>query len=71
MRQSADIANKKVPAAKGAAGVISAADMMQKCDIVITCLPSPAASTAVVSEMLPQMKDGKIWVEMSRMQREW
>lgn len=51
--------------AKGAGGAISAADMMKKCDVVITCLPSPAASTEVVMEMLPHMGDGKIWVEMS------
>ena len=39
--------------------------MMQTCDAVITCLPSPAASAAVLEEMLPQIGPGKIWMEMS------
>jgi 3-hydroxyisobutyrate dehydrogenase len=43
----------------------SPATMMQACDAVITCLPSPAASDVVVSEMLPHMGPGKTWVEMS------
>ncbi len=41
------------------------ARMMQDCDNVITCLPSPAASAAVVARMLPHMSPGKTWVEMS------
>jgi 3-hydroxyisobutyrate dehydrogenase len=32
---------------------------------VITCLPSPAASAAVMDEMLPEMSQGQIWLEMS------
>ena len=43
----------------------SAAQMMRDLDIVITCLPSPAACDAVVSEMIPQAGPGKIWMEMS------
>ena len=39
--------------------------MMRDCDVVITCLPSPAASAAVMDEMLPEVKEGKIWMEMS------
>ena len=35
------------------------------CDAVITCLPSPAASDAVMTEMLPEVGPGKIWMEMS------
>ncbi len=41
------------------------AQIMRECDAVITCLPSPAASAAVVQEMLPQISEGKIWIEMS------
>lgn len=55
-------------AAKIAAGAKdggSAANLMQTCDAVITCLPSPAASAAVMEEMLPHMAPGKIWMEMS------
>ena len=43
----------------------SAANLMQSCDAVITCLPSPAASAAVMDEMLPHVGPGKIWMEMS------
>ena len=39
--------------------------MMRDCDVVITCLPSPAASAAVVAQMLPEIGAGKIWIEMS------
>jgi 3-hydroxyisobutyrate dehydrogenase len=39
--------------------------MMRACDVVITCLPSPAASAAVVEAMLPEMGPGKTWMEMS------
>ena len=38
------------------------ADLMRNCDAVITCLPSPAASAAVMDEMLPEVTDGKIWI---------
>ena len=38
---------------------------MENCDIVITCLPSPTISAAVVDQMLPHVRDGKIWLEMS------
>ena len=38
---------------------------MRLCDVVITCLPSPAASDAVMQEMLPEVRPGKIWMEMS------
>ncbi|KZX94621.1 MULTISPECIES: NAD(P)-dependent oxidoreductase [unclassified Sulfitobacter] len=51
--------------AKGAEAGISPAQMMQDCDAVITCLPSPAASDAVVRQMLPHVTPGKIWMEMS------
>ncbi|MAM24390.1 MAG: 3-hydroxyisobutyrate dehydrogenase [Rhodobacteraceae bacterium] len=51
--------------AKGADAGISPAQMMQDCDAVITCLPSPAASDAVVRQMLSHVTPGKIWMEMS------
>ncbi|MFD0858730.1 NAD(P)-dependent oxidoreductase [Roseovarius aquimarinus] len=50
---------------RGAAAGESPAQMMQTCDAVITCLPSPAASDAVVRQMLPVAGPGKIWMEMS------
>lgn len=51
--------------AKGAKPGQSPAQMMRDCDAVITCLPSPAASDAVMQEMLPEVTEGKIWMEMS------
>ncbi|MGH1413693.1 MAG: NAD(P)-dependent oxidoreductase [Pelagimonas sp.] len=50
---------------KGASNGGSAAQIMRDCDVVITSLPSPAVSDAVLAEMLPNMGPGKIWVEMS------
>ncbi|MGG7644245.1 NAD(P)-dependent oxidoreductase [Rhodovulum sp. YNF3179] len=51
--------------ARGAEDGGTPAAMMRDCDVVITCLPSPAASAAVMDEMLPEMGPGKIWMEMS------
>ncbi|MCR8826027.1 NAD(P)-dependent oxidoreductase [Pseudosulfitobacter koreensis] len=58
-----DLIDLKVAA--GATQGEGPAQMMRACDAVITCLPSPAASAAVVHEMLPEVRAGKIWIEMS------
>ncbi len=53
---------------RGAKAGGSPAAMMQACDAVITCLPSPAASAAVMEAedgLLSTMSTGKIWMEMS------
>jgi 3-hydroxyisobutyrate dehydrogenase len=50
---------------RGAKAGGSAAGMMRDRDVVITCLPSPAACAKVVSEMMPEVGPGKIWMEMS------
>ena len=50
---------------RGAGRTDGPASLMRDCDIVITCLPSPAASAAVMEEMLPEITTGKIWLEMS------
>jgi 3-hydroxyisobutyrate dehydrogenase len=52
-------------AARGAQVAEGPAHLMRDCDVVITCLPSPAASAAVMAEMLPEVGPGKIWLEMS------
>jgi len=52
-------------ALRGATAGVSPARMMADLDVVITCLPSPAACNAVVSEMIPEVGPGKIWLEMS------
>ncbi|MGX9354628.1 NAD(P)-dependent oxidoreductase [Roseobacteraceae bacterium S113] len=51
--------------ARGATDGGSAAGLMRSCDVVVTCLPSPQACEAVLTEMLPEVGDGKIWLEMS------
>lgn len=51
--------------ARGAVAGGSPAAMMRACDAVITCLPSVAASAAVMDEMLPEVAPGKIWMEMT------
>ncbi len=51
--------------ARGAIRGNSPAELMENCDIVITCLPSPTISAAVVDQMLPHVHEGKIWLEMS------
>ena len=51
--------------ARGAARAEGPVQMMRDCDAVITCLPSPAASDAVMQQMLPEVGPGKIWMEMS------
>lgn len=53
---------------RGAKSAKSPDIMMENCDVVITCLPSPAASAAVVegeNGLLSTMSTGKIWMEMS------
>jgi 3-hydroxyisobutyrate dehydrogenase len=51
--------------ARGARDGGSPAQLMQACDTVITCLPSPAACAAVMEQMLTEMVPGKTWIEMS------
>lgn len=51
--------------ARGATAGGDPGAMMRGCDVVITCLPSPAASAAVMDGMLPEVGPGKIWLEMS------
>jgi len=60
---NADLVAGKV--ADGAAEGQTPAYLMQTCDVVITCLPSPAASDVVMGEMLPHVTPGRIWLEMS------
>ncbi len=52
----------------GANWADSPRQMVESCDVVITCLPSPAASAAVIEAkdgILSAMAPGKIWMEMS------
>ena len=52
----------------GASWAESPAAMAASCEVIITCLPSPAASAAVMEGeggLLESLGDGKIWLEMS------
>ena len=53
---------------KGAKAYPSPKEMAEHCDMVITCLPNPAASAAVMEAddgILAGISKGKIWAEMS------
>ncbi|MEA3149080.1 MAG: hypothetical protein QOD56_19 [Gammaproteobacteria bacterium] len=51
--------------AAGARWADSIAGLAKDCDALITCLPSPAASTAVLAQALPELRSGSTWIEMS------
>jgi 3-hydroxyisobutyrate dehydrogenase len=53
---------------RGAAASASPREMAAAVDLIITCLPSPAASAQVVEGadgFLPALRPGQIWLEMS------
>lgn len=54
----------------GAVWADSAAEVAKSVDAVITCLPSPAVSEAVLRTMLPVMGKGAHWIEMSTLSRD-
>jgi 3-hydroxyisobutyrate dehydrogenase len=49
----------------GAHWVDSIPELATSCDALITCLPSPAATTAVLELALPSLRRGATWIEMS------
>ncbi|MDB6085672.1 MAG: NAD(P)-dependent oxidoreductase [Gammaproteobacteria bacterium] len=51
--------------AAGAHWAESVPALAANCDGLITCLPSPAASAAVLDQALPAMRPGSTWLEMS------
>jgi 3-hydroxyisobutyrate dehydrogenase len=57
-------------AAAGAGVAASAADLAGQVDHVITCLPSPAVSEAVLAEILTALKPGATWIENSTLGRD-
>jgi len=54
----------------GATWADSAADVAASVDAVITCLPSPTVSELVLKSMLPVMREGAHWIEMSTLGRD-
>jgi len=55
----------QTPLEAGASWAPSVADLARASDALITCLPSPAATAAVLDEALPVMRRGSAWIEMS------
>ncbi len=51
--------------AAGARWADSAAEAVRDADALLTCLPSPKASVAVLGAALPAMRAGATWIEMS------
>ncbi len=56
--------------ARGAHWAQSVEALAGAVDHVITCLPSPAVSEVVVRQILPAMRPGATWVEMSTLGRD-
>ena len=56
--------------AAGAVLASSAEELAAGVDHVITCLPSPAVSERVLRNILPHMRKGASWVEMSTLGRD-
>ncbi len=56
--------------AAGATLAASAEELAASVEHVITCLPSPDVSERVLRNILPQMKPGASWVEMSTLGRD-
>ncbi|SPH23689.1 2-hydroxy-3-oxopropionate reductase [Defluviimonas aquaemixtae] len=56
--------------AAGATWAESVEGLAEQVDHVITCLPSPAVSERVLRQILPAMKPGATWIEMSTLGRD-
>ncbi|MEZ5797505.1 MAG: NAD(P)-dependent oxidoreductase [Paracoccaceae bacterium] len=54
----------------GADWAETAEDLAARVDHVITCLPSPAVSERVLRSILPRMRPGASWIEMSTLGRD-
>ena len=50
---------------RGASDGKNPQNIMNTCDVVITCLPSPSASNEVMQKMIDFVTPGKVWIEMS------
>lgn len=54
----------------GATGAADPATLAAGCDAVITCLPSPTVSEAVLDQILTTAQPGLTWIEMSTLGRD-
>ena len=60
-----DRARAETPLAAGATWAESPEAAAEGRDAVLTCLPSPAATEAVLDRLLPVMAEGSTWIEVS------
>ncbi|TMV78148.1 NAD(P)-dependent oxidoreductase [Thioclava sp. BHET1] len=65
-----DSTRAAVPVAAGAQQAATAAEAATGADAVFTCLPAPAVTEAVLAEILPVMRPGAAWIEMSTLGRD-
>lgn len=56
--------------AAGASWAESAEALARDCDVVMTCLPHPAACETVLTECTSSMKPGSVWIENSTLGRD-
>ncbi|WP_421849558.1 NAD(P)-dependent oxidoreductase [Oricola sp.] len=56
--------------ADGAIWADTPAELATQCDTIITCLPSPAVTEAVLAQFLPAARSGAVWIEMSTLGRD-
>jgi 3-hydroxyisobutyrate dehydrogenase len=66
----ANAENARDHLSNGAAWAVSPGQLASCCDALITCLPSPAVSERVLTEILPAMTPGSTWIEMSTLGRD-
>jgi 3-hydroxyisobutyrate dehydrogenase len=65
-----DRANAEPLIAEGAKWAASPAELAQKVDAIVTCLPSPAVSSKVLDQILAVARPGLVWIEMSTNDRD-
>ncbi len=65
-----DRANAAECEALGAHWVDDPGELAARVDHVITCLPSPQVTERVLDAIMPRMRDGATWVEMSTLGRD-
>ena len=58
------------PVAAGARPAASITDALADADAIVTCLPSPRVSEAVLGEIIAAARPGTTWIEMSTNGRE-
>jgi len=54
----------------GADWAATPTEAVREADALVTCLPSPAISEAILREVVPEMRSGATWIEMSTLGRD-